>query len=108
MIFAIVALASRKKGTVYIHVCPRHRKGRRIRMLWVCALLLGGIGAIVAGIVNNRLEGSVVGSVMIVAGVVVAYLNRELYATKIDGTAIWLKGAGPGFLAEFPTAPWTQ
>jgi hypothetical protein len=106
MVFAIVALVSRKKGIVYVAICQKHRQNLRVGTWSAAVMILGGIALVIAGAVNGQGTISALGALVVVAGIILVFLYRIVWAAKIDATTVWLKGAGPAFLAEIPEAPW--
>jgi hypothetical protein len=107
LVFAIVALAVRKKTIVAAGLCPEHKRRRRT------ALTIGWGGAL-AGIVLMYVGASsefgfwgVLAGVLLILGACVAgiVLGRIVYATRIDATHVHLRGCGAPFLASLPRYP---
>lgn len=114
--YALVALAGRELAEVEVPLCARHADRRRNRFL----AALAGLGAVV---LSSVVVAAVVASfgvaevlvpiiaVVSVAGAVamvfVAWWAFIWPATpqKIDPHHVWLKHAGPDYLARLPAAP---
>lgn len=107
IIYAIVALIVRKKGTIQLHFCRHHVQRQWIAILLMLVLALGGLVLLIGGGAYDRPVFAVIGIVSFILGIVAAFVSRTLYATKIDENVLWLKGAGPDFCAQFPPAPWS-
>lgn len=102
LIYAIVALCVQKRATVCLSLCGAHRRRRRMLILTVWGLILGGVaGFFVGANVNNGLI-LLAGLVLFVAGLITAVAIQLVKARRIDDHFVWLRGAGPEFLAQFP------
>jgi hypothetical protein len=106
LIYLIVALIVRKKALLYIGLCDEHRAIRKR------ALIIGwsGLGAVVVGpILSGATDNPWPAIIGVFLGIGCffygAIKGRTLTATKIDKKNVWLKGAGPEFLAGFPDWP---
>ncbi|MBI3878662.1 MAG: DUF4339 domain-containing protein [Verrucomicrobia bacterium] len=106
LVYAIAALIVRKRATIHIGLCERHRRKRRT-FVWVAwGLVFAGIGMIVAGAVGKDLVVLIIlGIVAILAGAVVGTAGaRVVSAKRITKERIWLVGVHESFLATLP--PW--
>jgi hypothetical protein len=109
LIYVIVAICVRKKATIHIGLCERHRK----RRLWFIAgswlALLCGIAMIIGGASANASGGLILTGVIlaVVSALVGIIKGAVVSAAKIDQEFVWVKGATPAFLASLPewTAP---
>ena len=108
LIYAVVATVVSKKAKISIGLCEAHRTRRRNFGLAAFALLLVGIGALLAAV--NAEDGAgfgLLGGVSLLAAVLVAmYGTRVLYPSKIDRDEARLKGCGDAFLASLPSEPY--
>jgi GYF domain 2 len=104
LIYLIVALIVRKKAILSFGLCEEHRAARKRALLigWI-----GGLGSLFGGLIL----GAVINSGLVAVLAVLASIGCFIYsalkspmlsATKIDKKNVWLKGAGPEFLAECP------
>src|SRR4051812_13069115 len=113
LIYAIVALIVRKKAIVEASLCPEHRSSRNTKLALAWLTGLGSVAVLIGGIAyggstKNAEWAIVVGLlgfvVLLILAVVFGGMARVLAPTKIDDNFAWLKGAGPEFLSQFPTA----
>ena len=106
LIYLIVAMATRKRATVFPGLCLEHQQARNraIFLGWLFSLL--GLGLFFHGISREFTPEILVGFftflIAMIAGVLLA---RIVYATKIDDHFIRLRGCGEAFLANFPPLP---
>lgn len=103
ILYAIVALATRKQATIHPGLCPSHHSRRRrgIALGWTGAGL-GILLAILGGVVSNgwlAVAGLLVFLGCLIAGVILA---QFVAPTRIDKDFITLRGCGEAFLAGFP------
>ena len=107
IIFAIVALVVRKKALIAPALCADHKKRRRNALIvgWVGSL--GGFVAIfVGGASSLAAWGALLGLVVMIGSIIVGMVyGRIVYASKIDGTHVRLKGCGRPFLGSLPDFP---
>ena len=102
-IYVIVALCVRKKGILLFNVCPLHRSQhtRWVVLSWVAGLgSLGGFALLLSA--NNWAAAIGVLIVGLTACIVGATKARYVYATRIDGLQMRVKGFGPEFLSNYP------
>lgn len=114
LLYVLVALMVREKGTVFVGLCAAHRKRRLIGLLSAWTLALGGIALMCSGAINpprstGGSSSSTVqmwfvlgGMTMLLGGIVVGFALPIVRARKIDQHYIWLRGAGREFLATLP------
>lgn len=105
LIYVIVALIVQKRGTIYIFVCPKHRRLRMtmISLGWLWGL--GGLALVILGAANGSGWLAISGIAVFFAGIIAAILSRQLYPKKIDDHFLWLKGACPAFMQEISPVP---
>lgn len=106
LIYVIVALCVRKRSTVHVFICRQHRS----RRIW---FIIGGWLSIPLSTAIFILVGAeylppifiAAGIVLFIGGIVTGLVGARLVApSRIDGQYVWLKGAGPAFLATLPNA----
>ena len=104
-IYVIVAICVRKRASVDVYLCGEHIRRRKRFAIggWAGAIL--GIALFIAGISNNvswwTWSGVALFGLSIIGGLWGSSLVR---AVRIKDNTVWLKGAGPQFLASLP--PW--
>lgn len=116
LIYAICAIALRKKATVECSLCPAHAKKRMTRILITWLIVLAAIGCwVLAAMGMNDAFGRAyrdMSALFIPLGILVV-IGAAVYAAivlpilkpkKIDEQYAYLKGAGPEFLAKFAEA----
>lgn len=103
IVYVIIAMLVRKRSTAMVSICPEHRAQRRNAILVAWVLVLGGIAAIIAGVVNDTGWLAVAGVAAFLGGLIYGIVRgRLVFAAKIDKERMWLGGCGKDFLAEFP------
>ena len=102
LVYAIVALIIRKKGSVVVCLCPKHRQQRLIGILAGWIGCVGGIATVIAGAANNSPWIAIAGVAIFIAGVVAAFNARLLYPKTIDDHFLWLAGGGSAFVRSLP------
>jgi GYF domain 2 len=105
IIYAIIAIAVRKRATFQIAVCPVHRatRTRNIAIGWAAALT--GIACFFAAGASTDAVGVwiLAGIVLFLGGVLWGVIGgRVIYAKKITPDYAWIGGCGKEFLAELP------
>ncbi len=111
VIYVIVALIIRNKATLYIPLCPEHRRKRRRSIAIAWALCLTGIGAFVTGISGQgRMQDTITpfllagGALTFLAGLICAIpASQTVTPKKIDKQYVWLKKVSPELLAGLPS-----
>jgi hypothetical protein len=107
LIYAIVALAIQEKATIHVPLCERHRARRRMH-LWIATIIFFASLACFFMAANARrdMEGfwAMAGFFGILISLIYAVINSRLVVTpdKIDTQYVWLKGACPQFVNQFP------
>lgn len=103
LIFLIVAMVTRKRASVEFALSEDARERRKKHILiGVALMILGVAGFFGAGIHPAFI---LVGLVVLLTGIFWALIGaRLLWATKMNDTHAWLKGANPELLAALP--PW--
>lgn len=103
LIYVIVAMCCRKKATVLVSICPKHRAARRNVILVGWLLVLGGLVGAVWGFAANYPLAGFLGIAAFLGGMIYGIgRGRLVFATKIDKEHLWLGGCKPEFLAGFP------
>ncbi len=102
LVYAIVAIVVRKKGTVTFCLCEKHRANRRNAIILGWLLIPGGIATLIAGAVNSSAVIAILGGVMFIGGIVAAVMAQPLKPKRIDDRHMWFKGVCQPFLAELP------
>jgi hypothetical protein len=103
LIYVIVAMCIRKKGTLYIGLCENHRvqRSRFILASWLAGLIGLGLLFAAAGYESGAL--AFTGIVLVLAAIVVGAVKAPVISTaKIDNDFVWVKGVNEAFLAELP------
>jgi hypothetical protein len=106
-IYVIVAILVRKRATLDIFLCEKHRSQRKMYIIGAWSSVVVGTLVLVIGGVTNTGWMSVAGILVIVAAIVasvVGVLDARAVKIKKDGS-VWLRGAGKEFLASLPD--WT-
>lgn len=109
LIYVIVALCVRGKGTVMVSLCAEHRsaRARNLTVGWL-VFLSSIVMWFAAGMVRDRdLPPFLVlgGFVAFFVGILmIAFSSRILTPSRIADGHLWLKGAGEGFLSQLPSA----
>jgi hypothetical protein len=115
IIYIIVAAIISSRATIYVGLCPRHRARRRLHMMIAWILFIASIAALIAAAnvgggrsSEGLIAGLMVGGFLLLLtsliwAVVVSYMIVS--PKKMDAQYIWLKGAGPEYLAQFPPMP---
>lgn len=109
LIYAIVAICVRSKGTIEVSLCAEHRSTRRRSMGigWVFLLLAGVLWVLATDTRGRDLPTLMVlgGFIAFLTGVIViAVGSRILSPKRIKNGYLWMSGAGEGFLASLPPA----
>jgi hypothetical protein len=106
LIYAIVALAVRKKAIVNAGLCTEHKKRRRNALIFGWTGTLVGIVLMSYGLGSGGSGGgseALVGILLILASIIAGMIfARVVYAKKIDKTYVRLKGCGAAFLDSLP------
>jgi hypothetical protein len=104
-VYILLALVTRKKGTITLGLCAKHRIARRNYIYFGFGVSVLGVGLIVYYLMSpfDAFRGAIAfGILSIVVGLIIAALTaRTLSPTKIDGGYLWLTGAGKPFRDAF-------
>ncbi len=111
LVYAVVALALRKKAELEVPQCARHAKIRRYGFLGAWALM--GIGTGIAWAVAALDVDGPIGaaplliffSTAFVALIMGFTISRPVVARRIDDEFLWLGKCGGRFLSSLPEAP---
>ncbi|MGJ8641404.1 MAG: DUF4339 domain-containing protein [Opitutaceae bacterium] len=101
LIMLIVAACISKKAIVEVPVCELHRAQLKqgIMMSWL--FCLGGIAMVFVAIWMSLGWLAIAGVFSLIIGIVFGMTRgRLVYATKIDDTYVWMRGAGAAYLDE--------
>lgn len=105
LIYAIVAMCVSKKAEVEVPLCAKHKARRKM----VIGIGWAGVGvlvlSIVIGVAISPKGGGLIplGFLVFVACLVcVGIINTAGRSARISDKLVWLKGAGPTFLAALP------
>lgn len=104
LVYVIVALCVRRKATVEVGFCERHRKRRLLDMLLGWIGFFGGIVLMIAGFGNEIPAAGMGGIVLIVGSIVYLIVRTNIVAPKRineDGR-VWLIGACREYLDSLP------
>ena len=103
LFYAIIAMVVRKSATVELGFCEEHLAKRHKHLMITWALGIAGVLSFPFGgameDVNTIIIGILLLGVTAVYGIVTL---RVVVPTKIDDHFVWIKGAGPEYLQEFP------
>lgn len=102
LLYALVTVIVRKRGTVHVGLCERHRRARRNVLM---AAWLGSITAISScNFVGDSAPGMIVVAFFAVIGLAAWGIigGRVVYPVKIDERWIHLRGVCDAYLAHLP------
>lgn len=109
LIYALVALAIRKKADVNWALCDTHHGRRRLGIgIAVGSVLLGVMTAILGGSMDSPdliVLGLATVTILPIAGLIVA---RNITPARIDDQRVWVKAGAPFLESIPPAAPPTQ
>lgn len=107
LVLLVVVLIVRKKAVLHIGLCETHRSQRIVAIAACYIGLLGGLVALITGLVMHLGWLAAVGGLMMLVGIVWgAAKGRTIAATKIDKEKnVWVSGACKDFLNELPESP---
>ena len=106
LIYAIVAMAVRRRATLMIGLCPEHRsqRTRAILIAWLLAVL-GGCGAF-HGIAHDEMPYVGAGLLAVLVAMILGLVRGPVVqARKIDGGHAYLSGVCRKYLEQLPE--WT-
>jgi hypothetical protein len=105
LVYALVALIIRKRATVMVGLCERHRTRRRIFIAIAWALVAGGTTGLIATFSStNASPGLAVASFFAILGGMVfgVVASRVVVARRITKERIWLGGVHASILETLP------
>ncbi len=109
LLYALVALAVRKKAEVEVPLCLKHSQRRS---MLVKASWMGGLASLVmmgGGFTSDSESGVLVGLagclVLVPAAIVGTVAARPVFPEKIDDERLWLRKCSANFLDSLPEAP---
>lgn len=111
LIYAIAAMAARKKADLVIPLCAEHDRKRRrsISLSWVTGLaglaLLIGSFFLVETSEAAFITLFLAGLVGVIAGLALSSSGHPVLPKKIDEHYVWLKKVHSSYLASLPPAP---
>jgi hypothetical protein len=101
-----VAVCVRKRATVSVYLCDQHDRRRKWFVIGGSVGAVLGFVAFIAGCATSVTWLIVLGLVVFLLSIIGLVRGASLVrATRIKDDTVWLKGAGPEFLASLP--PWT-
>jgi len=105
LIYALVAGIVSKRAIIYVGLCAKHVRRRRVKIAVGWFLLIASFVSVITAIANYSgilgLIGFVVFFFAIIWLIVVA---RVVTPKRIDDHLVWLKGINSNYLSELP--PW--
>jgi len=113
LIYAVVAICVRKRATIHVGLCPRHRSARIWTVTGCWLAVVAGIALIAFGLSDsNTTAGPVatsIGILMILGAIVVGLLKGStVSAGRIDEAHVWVRGGRRPFLDSLPEWPGTE
>ena len=106
LILLIVVLIVRKKATLHIGVCEKHRAQRKQDLIIGWSGALGGIGMLIASAVAQSGWLAFAGFVVMLFGLIWGGIRAPLVtASKITKENVWIRGAKREFLDTLPEWP---
>jgi hypothetical protein len=109
LIYAIVALSIQEKATIYVPLCDKHRGKRRLHLWLAIGIFFASLACFfLEAYANRSSQGTfaMIGLLLLVTSIIYAvFFNSRLVVTphKIDAQYVWLKGASPQFVSQFPS-----
>ena len=106
LLYAVIALAVRKKAEIQPGLCATHSKRRKIGLSLIWGGLLLGVGLMFAGAVDDAGALAALGGLVLLIGLIWGSIfARLLTPNRIDKDFIRLRGAGKDFLDSLPAFP---
>jgi hypothetical protein len=107
IIYAVVAVAVRKKVTLSAGLCAGHKKRRRLAITLGWVGFLAGFALLVGAAGSDGGAGAVILGILVMLGSIVAGMifGRVVIARRIDTSYVRLKGCGSAFLDSLPPFP---
>jgi hypothetical protein len=105
LIYAIVALAIRKKATIAPGLCPKHASRRNAWMAFGWLGSLGGLFLGMWGLISQHGDFIGIGFLLFFVALIAGLIGARIVTpTRIDPQLITLKGCGREFLDSLPSA----
>lgn len=106
IVLLIVAAAVQKKATLYIGICPEHRRKRRNHILIAWGLFVVGVACIARAVMLELgIFGLGAAGLILIALIWGTVGGRVVHATKINKEYAFIRGACPEYLDQLPD--WT-
>lgn len=106
IIYVIVAIFVRDRATVDIYLCARHRKLRTFFILFGWLGFLLALGLLVLGVGRNSDWIAFTGIALVFIAPIAGISGSSICQTRrINGTIVWLTGAGRAFRESLPRWP---
>ena len=102
LIYAIVVLIVRKKARVQIGLCDVHRTKRRMALAFGYVAGLGGLGLLIASLIQSSGVLALVGALLLFAGLIGGATASIISAKRIDDRFVWIKGICRAYLDSLP------
>jgi hypothetical protein len=104
IVYAIVAMAVRKKAPVAVYLCDEHRKQRwtYIGASWLMILLALALFVVALNMTNGLVAGLSALFLFLAGAILGVWKGTLLRAKKIDDRFVWAKGFGREFLSTLP------
>lgn len=106
LIYLIVAICVRKRATLMVGLCERHRSRRNWSMAisWLVILACIGCFFLAAQVTGDAAAWLIIGGIfgILIAAIVGVAMSRVISARKIDTTHAYVGGASPTFLDTLP------
>ncbi len=110
LIYAIIAIATRKSATIQLPLAERYKKRRILNMIIAWAFVLASIGCLLAGLATPSSPIALLGflsAIFLLVGILWGLFGcRVIYAKKIDDHFVWIGGVSRDFLGSFPEFPY--
>jgi len=104
VIFIIVALFVQRSATVYLPLCPEHRKRRWMWVGITWLTFLSAVALAVAGVAYESLVWALVGLGLLLISLAFLVIAVPTVTSKyITSDFLWVRGSGPKYLSQLPT-----
>ena len=106
LIYLILAMALRKRATVYLGLCQQHYERRRNSLIAGFITLAVSLALVFGAIASEYPLVALLGLFGILASAIwLAFIARVVNVKKIDDRFVWLTGIDKNYLARFPPLP---
>jgi len=104
LLYIIVALIVRKRATIEIGLCKKHRRIRKNSILINWLIFLLGLAGLFLGLSLPNMTLLIVGVGLVLVSLVVSLSQTitMVYPQRINNEYIWLRGVSKKFITEFP------